>query len=64
MRVYKVLFGIVAILITTVVFADGPPPPPASGGAPGVPIDGGLGILLAGGVAYGIKKVLDSRKND
>jgi len=28
-----------------------PPPPPAT------PIDGGLGILLAGGAVYGIKKL-------
>jgi hypothetical protein len=27
-----------------------------------VPIDGGLGFLIAAGVGYGIKKVRDSRK--
>ena len=32
------------------------PPPPAT------PIDGGLGILLAGGAAYGLKKLNDHRK--
>lgn len=29
-----------------------------------VPIDGGLGLLIAAGVGYGIKKVRDSRKKD
>ncbi len=30
---------------------------------PGVPVDGGLVILLAAGVAFGIKKLLDSKKS-
>lgn len=29
-----------------------------------VPIDGGAGILVAAGVAYGIKKVYDKRKQN
>lgn len=29
---------------------------------PDVPIDGGLSLLLAAGVGYGVKKVRDSRK--
>ncbi len=29
-----------------------------------VPIDGGISILLASGVAYGVKKIADSHKND
>ena len=31
---------------------------------PGVPVDGGLSILLGAGVAYGAKKVFDKQKND
>lgn len=33
------------------------------GGDPDVPIDGGLSVLLAGGIAYGMKQVA-RRKND
>lgn len=43
-----------------------PPPDPGGDpdtGEPGVPLDGGLSILLAGGVAYGAKKIRDARKN-
>ncbi|WP_343533423.1 hypothetical protein [Pedobacter sp.] len=29
-----------------------------------VPIDGGVGILVAAGVAYGMKKVYDKRKQN
>lgn len=36
------------------------PDPP--GDDPGVPIDGGLSILLAAGVGYGAKKINDNRK--
>ncbi|WP_245905010.1 PID-CTERM protein-sorting domain-containing protein [Pontibacter mucosus] len=31
-------------------------------GATGVPIDGASGVLLAAGAAYGLKKLMDSRK--
>lgn len=38
--------------------------PPSMPDAPtGIPIDGGLGALIAGGAAFGIKKIRD-RKND
>lgn len=51
-------------------FSDepGPPPPPAdhgmggNQGPAGAPIDGGLGILLGMGAAYGGKKYLQSKK--
>ncbi|TRZ76472.1 MAG: hypothetical protein D4R97_00715 [Bacteroidetes bacterium] len=52
-------------------FSDepGPPPPPAEHGRggnqepAGAPIDGGLGILLSLGVAYGIKRKLFKARN-
>ena len=49
------------------VLADGPPPPPGNpgsggGGPVGAPIDGGLGILLVMGVAYGGRKYYQARK--
>jgi hypothetical protein len=39
------------------VFAVPPPPPPA------VPIDGGLGFLLFAGIAYGAKKLYDTKQS-
>jgi hypothetical protein len=39
-----------------------PPPPPANPAA--VPIDGGLGLLLAAGAGLGLKKLRDARKAD
>lgn len=38
------------------LIAAAQPAPPAT------PIDGGLSLLLAGGAAYGLKKLKDSRK--
>jgi hypothetical protein len=38
-----------------------PPIPPAAGGG-GVPIDGGIGWLLAAGIGYGAKKFYDAKK--
>jgi len=40
-----------------ITHAQGPPDPQD------VPIDGGLTLLLAAGVGYGIKKYRDSKKN-
>lgn len=52
-----------------VALADNPAPPPPTGGhgqsgnqAPGAPINGGLGILLAMGIAYDGKKLYISRR--
>jgi hypothetical protein len=51
--------------------AQAPPPPPGGGhggnnNVPGggAPISGGLGILLAMGAAYGIRKVYQFNKNE
>lgn len=56
-----VIASICFILIALPSFAQGP------GGDPGgdpdlIPIDGGLGFLLAAGVGYGVKKARDFRK--
>ena len=34
-----------------------PPPPPAPPAVPGVPIDGGLGLLLLAGAGYGVHRL-------
>ena len=52
----KILLTILSIFSTTLVMAQGAPP--------ATPIDGGLGLLLAGGVAYGIKRIAKSRSDN
>jgi hypothetical protein len=42
------------LLVGVFVYSQGPPPPPPP---PGLPIDGGLMVLLALALGYGIKKV-------
>ena len=60
-KMLKMLF--IAILMISplaisIVFAQpGPPPPPVP--PPGVPIDGGILLLLSGLAAYGAKKVFN-----
>ncbi|MEQ8909251.1 MAG: hypothetical protein RIC95_08665 [Vicingaceae bacterium] len=44
--------------------AQPPDPVGGQGEPPTIPIDGGLSLLLAAGVAYGGKKVHDMRKKD
>lgn len=34
------------------------------GAPPATPIDGGLSLLLAGGAAYGVKKLRDHRRSN
>ena len=54
-----------AFALSTLALAQGTPPP---GGGPGpsdpagVPVDGGATLLLAGGVAYGLKKLRARRQ--
>jgi len=50
----KILIGCMVLLANTAL--AGPPIPPD----PGVPVDGGLSILIAAGVGYGVNKL---RKN-
>lgn len=65
-----IYLSLIAVLLSLsiAVMADGPPPPPpnpSGGGDPvGAPIDGGLGILLAMGAAYGGKRLYKARKKD
>lgn len=53
----KSISTLIAILSVTAIMAQ-PPTPPAT------PIDGGLGVLLAGGAAYGLKKLQERRKDE
>lgn len=53
---YKLSITIIPLLIII-------PSAFAQGGPPATPIDGGLSILLIAGGAYGVKKVLDNKKN-
>ncbi len=43
---------------------EGDPEPPGIPGDPGgaVPVDGGLGLLLAAGVGYGVKRIYQDRR--
>ena len=69
LKLILVLFSIMALPLLSL--SDVPPPPngtggggPGGGGTPvGAPIDGGMGILLALGLAYGGKKLYDMRKD-
>ena len=55
------LFLIVCLFISLDIFAQGPDGDP--GGDPDlIPVDGGLGFLLAAGVGYGVKKAREYRR--
>jgi len=51
-----ILFMIEPALLNTAV-GQPPPPPPQD-----IPLDGGVSLLLAAGVAYGVKKIRNSEK--
>lgn len=49
------LMSLSVMLFSVMLFSQGKgPEPPAPPPPPGLPIDGGLAILLAAGVAYGV----------
>ncbi len=56
----KLIFNILlSISSFTVINAQ-----PGSGDDPDVPIDGGVSLLVAAGVGYGIKKLYNKKKSD
>jgi hypothetical protein len=65
---FYILTFLIWLLIVNYVHAAGPPPPPPTGGPPcwpppcAIPIDGGIGFLMAAGLGYGAKKIYDSLK--
>ncbi|MCI5057104.1 MAG: hypothetical protein MRY83_13405 [Flavobacteriales bacterium] len=68
-KISKVLLKIslVMFLVTISLLTYAPPLPPAGGGPPCwpppcIPIDGGIGVLLAAGALFGIKKGLEMSK--
>jgi hypothetical protein len=61
----SLIANVLFLLISVVGMADSGPPPPLENGAPpapGLPIDGGLIILVVLGLIYGVYKVVSSRK--
>lgn len=54
-NIKRTILSLIGVFSAFILVAQ-PPPPPAT------PIDGGLSLLLLGGTAYGIKKVVDLRK--
>jgi len=68
---FKIIIPVFFLLLSAHVVALGPPGPPGGGGGGGtppcwpppcVPIDGGIGLLLAAGALYGVKKVYQNSK--
>ena len=54
----KIFASILFVLISCVTLAQtGGPPPPAPPPPPGLPIDGGIYILLSLGILYGVRKL-------
>jgi hypothetical protein len=49
---------LVLMVVAVGVFAQGPPPPPPPPAPPpGVPIDGGIFLLMGAGLVYGARKL-------
>jgi hypothetical protein len=70
MKKIRTIISLTLFVVLPLLTIADPPPPPGSGGtAPGggqtpvgAPIDGGFGILLALGLAYGGRKLYDVYK--
>ncbi|MBN1251073.1 MAG: hypothetical protein JXR51_06055 [Bacteroidales bacterium] len=55
--IFLILFIITPVFVQTAI-AQPPPPGPTD-----IPIDGGLGFLLAAGIGYAAKKLYSQREN-
>ncbi|NUM49581.1 MAG: hypothetical protein HUU48_00575 [Flavobacteriales bacterium] len=68
----KIIISLFFVFLSAKAIALGPPGPPGGGGGGGgtppcwpppcVPIDGGIGFLLAAGAVYGAKKIYQKSK--
>ncbi len=59
---FKILLGFILLFVPCFIdeaAAQPPPLPPVN-----IPIDGGLGVLILAGMAYGGKKLYDNRTED
>ena len=57
------IFTFLLALMNFVNYAQiGPPTGPSCWPPPCIPIDGGVSILIAAGLAYGVKKINDIQK--
>jgi hypothetical protein len=61
MKTIRLLFLVVLLFNAGSSKADDPGLP---GGDPDVPIDGGMILLLAAGLYYGVKKIQNKRKDE
>ena len=61
-RFGKRTFKLCLIFISTVFLSYEARAQPDPDGDPDAPIDGGVSLLVAAGIGYGVKKVRDNRK--
>ena len=59
---HKLFFKLLIIVMGCLWSLSALAQPGDPGGDPDVPIDGGIGLLLAAGALYGSKKIYDLRK--
>jgi hypothetical protein len=60
-----ILFGMLVLSLSILPqFAKAIGNPDDPGGDPDAPIDGGIGVLLAAGVVYGLRKIRNERKSN
>ena len=67
-QMIRLAMGLLVIafsLLPYIMMAQNGPGDPCGGpGLPECPIDGGISLLLAAGVGYGVKRYRDARKKD
>lgn len=68
-QIITLIFLLAIVTISAAVFGQPFDPPGGPGGDPitdpaGVPIDGGLGLLIVAGIAYGGKKLHQRHKEE
>jgi len=59
-----ITIAILALYIALPNLAHATPPDPGGDPDTGVPLDGGLGILVAAGIGFAAKKIRDTKKNN
>lgn len=68
-KIFGILLGFCVLILESINASAqiGPVPPPGGsvpGTEQGIPVDGGITILVAAGIGFGVKKIKDARQNN